>query len=62
MKNKKEMIKWMMDNEVDFDSIPQDKETHGWKFVWGYYEPFLENAKLKNNGLVGASIYQGDLQ
>ena len=62
MKNKEEMINWMRDNEIDFDSISQDRETHGWRFVWGHYEPFLENTKLKRQGLVGTSIYQSDLE
>lgn len=61
MKNKAEMIEWMKENNVDFDSVTQDGELHGWRFIWGHYEPFLENIKLKNQGLIGTSIYAHDL-
>ncbi|AUR95389.1 hypothetical protein NVP1206O_44 [Vibrio phage 1.206.O._10N.222.51.B10] len=57
MKTKHEMIDWMNKSNVEFDSVPQDGELHGWRFRWGHYEPYLENISLKSEGLIGTSIY-----
>ncbi|AUR86958.1 hypothetical protein NVP1091O_55 [Vibrio phage 1.091.O._10N.286.52.B12] len=62
MKNKDEMIAWLKSQNMDFDEFGVSNERHGWRFVWGAFEPYLENLSLKGQGLVGTSIYESDLQ
>lgn len=61
MKNKEEMIEWLKAEGMTFDDFGLGEEEHGWRFMWGTYEPYLENLALKGQGLVGMSIYEHEI-
>ena len=53
--DKQSMIKYMEDNGLSMDNILEFNGVGGWEFVWGHYEPYL------NNPNVGQSIYEHEL-